>query len=398
MIKVQKLDHYGRGIIKENGKVTFIPNALPNEEIEYKVQKENNKYNEGFVTKYINKSKDRIEPYCPFYNSCGGCALQHLSYDKTLEFKTKKVENILSKYASININTQVIKNENIYNYRNKVSLKVKDGKYGFYSQNTHQLIQINECKIASYAINSFIKDLKYLDIKNGSITIRSNYNNELMIIINSDEKPSIDIDYLKKHHKIVGVIFNNKILYGDDKYIEIIDDYLFQVSYDSFFQINRYITSKIFNIVSNQISKDSVVVDLFCGVGTLSTVASKKALKVYGIEIVPNAIKNALVNKKINKTENIEFMLGNANDLVSKINEKVDTIIIDPPRCGLSKSGVEAILGIMPKDIIYISCDPMTLARDLNILKDSYNVKELYVADMFSYTFHVECVCVLKLK
>ena len=137
---------------------------------------------------------------------------------------------------------------------------------------------------------------------------------------------------------------------------------------------------------------------MFCGVGTLSIVAATKALKVYGIEIVKNAVGNALINKEINNCENVEFLLGDANKLVFMIKDKIDTLIIDPPRRGISKQGFNSILKILPNMIIYISCDSMTLARDLSKLKSSYMINDFYVADMFSYTYHVECICVLKLK
>lgn len=398
MSKVLNLDHYGRGIVKENGKVTFISNTLKDEEIEYKVVEDKKKYCVGEVTKYLNKSSKRVNSPCPYFNICGGCALQHMSYEETLEFKKDKVANILERYASLKPDIDIIKNDNPYNYRNKVSLKVVNGKIGFYKINSHDLVQIDKCLLAEEAINKFINDINLVNIKNGDITIRTNYNAELLIIINTSDELKIDIKTLKKHHKIVGIVLNNKLIDGEDKFIEIINNHLFQVSYNSFFQINRNVTAKIFDIVKENIDSDAIVADMFCGVGTLGLMAATNAQKVYGIEVVDNAIKNALINKKINKKDNIEFMLGDANKLVFKISDKINTIIVDPPRSGLSKAGIDSILKICPKDIIYISCDPMTLARDLNVLKNEYEITKFYIADMFSYTYHVESICILKKK
>ncbi len=397
MAIITKLDHFGRGIFYDT-KITFIDYALPNEEVEYKIIKETLKYNVATITNLKKKSEDRVDYPCPYFLKCGGCSLEHLKYAKTLKFKQEKVAEILSKYANLDVKINVIANPSPYNYRNKISLKIWQGKAGFYESKTHSLVEINECLLAQDAINKFIKDIKYLHLENADVIIRTNYNNELLIDIKSQHIEHIDIDYLTKKHKIVGIIVNDKIYYGEDKFMEIIDKKLFQVSYNSFFQVNPYITAKIFALVSENIKPHSIVADLFCGVGTLGIIAAGKANKVYGIEIVPNAIKNALINKKINNSNNIEFCLGDANKVLFAIQDNIDTIILDPPRSGLSKTGKEAILKLLPQDIIYISCDPMTLARDLKDLNKYYEVKKVYIADMFSYTYHVESICLLTKK
>ncbi len=397
MVKVEKLDHYGRGITYIDDKITFLNNALPNEEVKYKITKSNNKFQEGKVTKIITKSKKRVEPPCPFYDICGGCSLQHLTYEKTLEFKKQKVQEILSRYAHINEKINIIKNPSPYQYRNKLSLKIKDGKIGFYEAKTHKIVEITKCLLAKEEINNFLKDLKYFELNNAEVTIRSNYNQELLIAIKTKDQITNCYKQLAKLHKIVGIIVNDKLAYGEDKFIDIVDHKLFQVSYNSFFQVNSLINQEIFQIIKKEIKKEKVVADLYCGVGTLAIVASDKAKQVYGIEIIPNAIKNALVNQKMNKVNNVNFCLGDAKDIIKKIKTKIDTIIIDPPRSGLSVEALNNILKIKPTDLIYISCDPMTLARDLNTLKQFYKITKLYIADMFSYTYHVESICILKL-
>lgn len=397
MAIINKLDHFGRGIIFDE-KITFVNYALPSEEIDYQIIKKSKKYNLAQITNLKTKSADRVDVPCPYFFKCGGCALEHLKYSKNLEFKKEKVEEILNKYAKIKTNINVIENPHPYNYRNKLSLKIKNGKLGFYETKSHKLVEITQCLLAQESINQIIKDISYFHLQTANITFRTNYNNELLIIIQTADNINIDLPYLTQKHKIVGIIINDAIFYGEDKFIEKVANRLFQVSYNSFFQVNPYVTTKIFEIVTENVQKDSIVTDLYCGVGTLGIVAAQKACQVYGIEIVPNAIKNALINKKINKCSNIEFCLGDAKEVIDKIKAKIDTIIIDPPRNGLSQETLNNILKITPKDLIYISCDPMTLARDLKILKERYIIKKIYIADMFSYTYHVETVCILSLQ
>lgn len=391
---IEKLDNHGRGICYINNKITFIENALPNEEVEIKITKENKKYNEGIVTKYIKKSSKRIEPKCPYFEECGGCNLLNTIYEETIKFKKDKLESIISKYAKINKNIDIIESQNTLNYRNKITLKVINNKYGYYVSNTHKLVSINNCLLAEQPIKEFIKDINKLNIKNGEVIIRSNYNEELLVVINTKDKINPDIEYLKENHKIVGFIVNNEIINGDNKFIEIINNKMFQVSYDSFFQVNRYICEKLFELINDNIKEDETILDLYCGVGTLGLNANK-AKKIYGIEIIPNAIINAITNAKINKQNNAYYIVGNTSKCIDKINDKIDTIIIDPPRSGLDEITRNTIIDMKPNKILYISCDPMTLARDLNILKEYYNINLIKGLDMFPYTYHVECVSIL---
>ena len=393
---IEKLDNQGRGICFINNKITFIPNTLPTEEVEIEITKESKKYNEAKVINYLKKSKKRIEGLCPYFGFCGGCELLHSSYEDTINFKKEKLESIIYKYAHIKENIEIIKSDNRLNYRNKITLKIKDGHYGYYENNSHNLIEINNCLLVEEPINELIKDISHLNIQNGEVIIRSNYNKELLIHIKSKEKVQPDIEYLKSKHKIVGIILNDKPLIGETSFIEIINHMLFQVSYDSFFQVNRNICSKLFNIIEEEINDNETILDLYCGVGTLGINATKKAKKAYGIEIVKNAVLNAITNSKINKRDNIYYMLGDVSTTLPKINEKIDTIIVDPPRAGLDSITKETILNLKAKKIIYVSCDPMTLARDLKELQEIYNIKKIKGLDMFPMTHHCESITVLE--
>ena len=397
-IKIEKLDNQGRGICFIDNKITFVSNTLPNEIVNIKLTKQNKKYNEAIVTKYIKTSNSRVKPICPYYNDCGGCDLMHLSYKDTLTYKKEKLENILKKYSNIETNIEIIPSNNNLNYRNKITLKVINSKYGYYISNTHKLVEIDNCYLAEPAIQNFIKDINKLNVINGEVVIRTNYNSELIIIIKTEDDILPDIEYLKQNHKIVGIVSNDKTLIGENHFIEIINHQLFNVSYDSFFQINRDICSKLFNLINNHIKENETILDLYCGVGTLGINASSKAKKAYGIEIVKNAVLNAISNSKINKRDNIYYMLGDVGKNLSKINDRIDTIIVDPPRAGLDNVTKKHLINFHPNKIIYVSCDPITLARDIKELSLYYNIIEIKGLDMFPYTHHIETFCVMERK
>ena len=198
-------------------------------------------------------------------------------------------------------------------------------------------------------------------------------------------------------NKVVGIILNNKTVYGENHFIDIIDNYYFDVSYDAFFQVNSYINNKLFNIIKDN-TKDGIILDLYSGVGTLGIVASKKAKKVYSIECIPNAVLNGMKNAKMNNCQNIDFMLGNVEEKIDFIKDKVDTVIVDPPRKGLDKHTIDKIKELKPEKIIYISCDTNSLANNLNDLRNDYLIDKLYILDMFSYSYHTEVLSILKLK
>ena len=395
-VTIEKLDNQGRGIAYVNDKITFVEKALPEEIVDIKITKESKKYQEAIVLKYLKKSNNRVEPICPYFKECGGCNLLNLSYEDTLKYKKEKLESILSKYANLNTNIEIIPSDKQINYRNKITLKVMNKKIGYYEASSHKLVEIDNCFLAEKAIQDIIPDLKYLNIKNGEIILRSNYNNELLIIINTKEKCNPNIIPLKKKHKIAGIILNNKVLNGEDKFIDIINHKLFNVSYDSFFQVNRNICSKLFSLIEENTKDSKVLLDLYCGVGTLGIASNNSVEKAYGIEIIKNAILNAITNSKINKKNNIYYMLGDVSNCLPKIKDEIDTIIVDPPRAGLDTITKDTIINFKPNKIIYVSCDPMTLSRDLKELTKYYNLTSIKGLDMFPYTHHCESITVLE--
>ena len=390
-VHIDRMDHFGNGIGNINGKIIFVKGALPGETVDVTITKDKKSFMEGTINTIIYKSSKRVEPFCKYFGVCGGCSLCHLNYENTLEYKKERVKNILSKFDIPKIN--VIRNENDLYYRNKIELKIVDGKLGFYEKSTHNLIEIDECKITKKSINKSFEFVKNMKLENANVTIRANYNDEVLIIIDSKEKPVI-LD--PEDYKIVGIVLNDKCIYGQDNFMEKINNLFFTVSYNSFFQVNNYINLELFNLIKENIVGKTVL-DLYSGVGTLSIVASKVVDKVYSIEVIPNAVKNALINAKINKCDNINFILGKVEDKIGFINDKIDTIIVDPVRAGLDKKTIEVINNICPQRIIYVSCNTQSLANNLVDLAN-YEIKKFYILDMFSYTYHIECFCILDRK
>ena len=398
MIKIESLDHYGRGITRIDGKIAFIENALPDEIIEVKIDNEKKKYIEGSVLKYIEKSNKRISVDCPYYNSCGGCNIMHLTYFDQLNFKQEKIENIVKKYLNSDIKVDdIVGCDSNTNYRNKVTFQVKES-IGFYKNNTYEIINIDNCLISDELINNSISYLKKLVLKDiNKITCRTG-SNELMIIIETHNK-DLDITPLKEICSSIYLKIDNKYIhvFGNENIYENLGNYKFKISPDSFFQVNINTCLKLYNKIKDYVGKNKNIIDLYCGTGSIGIFVSDNN-KVIGIELNEYATKDAIENKKINNIDNVDFICGDSGKKLKQLNFKPDIIIVDPPRSGLNKETINNILEFNPKEIIYVSCDPMTLVRDLNILNKTYNIKEITPFDMFPNTYHVESITYLTKK
>ena len=396
-IEVVKFDNNGRGIAYLNNKIIFVPKTVPGDIVNVEITLEKKNYMEGKVIDIIKPSKLRKTPICPYFNNCGGCDLMHISVSEMLDYKLDKVKNI---FKSNNIDYKVdkiIKSKEIYNYRNKVTLKIVNREIGYYMQDTHSLVKIDYCYLCKDVINKLIKDLYKLNIINGNVTIRCNYKDEILLIIDTLDKID-NIDYLVNNYKIVGIVMNEKIIYGEDFFIDNINNYLFKVSFNSFFQVNPYICSELFNLIEENTKDSNNVLDLYSGVGTLSIVSSTNSKKVLGVEIVDNAVKDSFINKCINKKENVDYICSDTKKVIDKITSEYDLVIVDPPRSGVDKFVLNKIIDSNINKIIYVSCNPITLARDLILLEDYYNIESIKLLDMFPNTEHVESFCILTRK
>lgn len=396
-VKIEKMDDFGRGIAYIDDKVVFVPKTIVDDIVDIKIMIEKKKYSIAKVNEIINPSKLRIPFKCPYFDICGGCSLQNVEYRIELEYKLQKINNLLKKNR---INYQVkdiIKSAKRYNYRNKVSLKIEDNIIGYYEKDTHNIVEINKCLLLNDAINDVIDDLPRLSIINGSVIIRSNLKGELLLIIYTDKLNKDGIKYLVNKHRISGIVLNDKCIFGSDFLVDKIDDYKFKISYNSFFQVNPYICKELFKIVKDYTKDANNLIDLYSGVGTLSIVAKENASSVLGVEIIDNAAINAKTNAMLNGVSNISFIASDTNKIISYLEGK-DFVIVDPPRSGLTSKVIEGIKKYQVKNILYVSCDPNTLMRDLNLLLTDYKIIEFKLLDMFPNTYHVESVCVLEHK
>ena len=397
----------------------------------------------GKILEIINPSKYRIESDCTTYKRCGGCNLRHIDYEETLNMKQNAVQSLINKYLKTKV---IVKNTvamgNPYNYRNKLQFPVGKDKennvcVGVFANRTHEIIPIYDCKIQnekSTKISKKIIDIikKYNlsvydeNVKKGlvrHIVIKNGLNtNEYMLIlvINGNKLPNekeIVEDLTKKYNEIKSIIVNinkkdtnvilgdkNITIYGENCITDKLGDYSFKISPLSFYQVNPVQAEALYNyaIEESGITKDDIVFDLYCGIGTISIFLSKYVKKVYGVEIVDEAIKMANENAKLNNIKNTTFLAGDSelvfDDLIK--NKKIipDVIFVDPPRKGLDNTTIKNILDIKPKKVVYISCNPASLVRDLSKMEDIHKIKLIQPFDMFPFTSHVECVAVLNLK
>ena len=392
-VEVLKLDNFARGIAYINDKICFIENALPNEVVEISITKETKKYIEARVINYIKKSPLRIEEECPYSNICGGCNLNHICFNEENKFKLNKVKSIMKKYANIDSNlVKGIVYHDRNHYRNKIILHGKDNSLGLYKENTNEIIPISSCLIVNPKINEIIKVLNNTSKEIEEVIIKtSNDNSKVMVsIIGSIE----DISILEKLCDVLIInnkyISNNKVIetnIGNKKYIEGID---------SFFQINNTLTKELYDEVLLNIKDKNYnkCLDLYCGTGTIGIYISDYVKEVIGVDYNKSNINDAEENKKLNNTNNISYI---CDKVENKINEfaNIDLVIVDPPRAGLDNKTKEYLKQINSKEIIYVSCDPVTLARDIKDL-DTYKVKYIKVFNMFPRTYHCESVCVLE--
>ena len=401
-VLIDRLDHQGRGIGKIDNKTIFVYDALPNELVDVEMIFENKKFMEGKVIEYLKISPNRVESNCPYYKLCGGCDLRHINYDEELQYKEEKVRQIIKKFSKID--EKVVKNivgNDIENYRNKATFHILR-KIGYYGKKSKNIVDIDKCLIVDDKINEILTHIKELNLSNVyEIVVRtSKYLDDSMIVIKGD---NLDENYFIDKLKTITtniIIYQNKIyktIYGKGYIFDMIGDYKFKISPDSFFQINTIQAKKLYDKVLEYLEPNNEsILDLYCGTGTIGIYVSKYSKKVYGIEINKYAVEDAFINKEINNIDNIDFICLDASDI--NIKEKFDKIIVDPPRSGLDKKTINYLLNSDSKRIVYVSCDPVTLSRDLELLSSKYNILEITPVDMFSRTYHVENVCLLERK
>ena len=419
------------GIAKHEGAVVFVPFALVGEVVNVHIIYAKSKFYVGKITEIIKPSPHRTTPLCPHFKKCGGCHLQHLSYTEALNFKTTLVKNTLTKIGKLNVENLVepCVASTPYGYRNKFSFPVGFNKVpfvGMYKENSHEIVKIENCHIqqpwAKPIIDVFNKFMLENNIsvyneqtKTGLVkhlVCRLEQNQLLVCVVtNGNALPNHQalVEALKPHFNTFGLMLNintlnnnviltnqYKHLYGI-KTIKMFENGLnYEISLNSFMQVNTQIANQIYAEVQNVV-KNEVVVNAFSGAGYLSGLICKTAKHVYGIEIVESSHQNAETLKQENNLTNLTNILGDVSEKLKTIKD-YSFIVLDPPRKGCSKQVIETILNVKPKNILYISCGPATLARDLNLLSTHYTLNFVKPFDMFPQTHHVETLVSLTLK
>ena len=379
----------GDGVGRIENKPIYIKNAVSKDKLEVRITRVNKKYLQGEIVKIVKESEDRVKPLCPYFPKCGGCTFWNVNINKENEIKENYIKRL---FPNVKVNTIIANNE--INYRNKVTFHIHNGKLGYYQKNSNNLVIIDECLILNKEINKIKKYLETLDLtKVTEIMIRySNNYDELLINFKGQLK---DYNNLKKIKNIKSIYINNDLVYGNPTIKEKINNLEFLIGPNSFFQINTNMIANLYNSIKNFITPSSSLLDLYCGTGTIGIYLNEYFEHILGIDIVKENIENAFLNKEINKIDNISFQHKDASSIE---NTYFDVVIVDPPRAGLGEKTKEHLLNINSKIIIYVSCNPNTLKKDIEKLKEKYQLVEITPVNMFPKTEHVECVSVLHRK
>ena len=398
-VKIEKLDHFGRGICYIDGKICFVEDTLPGEDVKIKITLEKKKYMLGRVKDFYSVSSDRVDDLCPYKDKCGGCDLSHLSYKMENEYKCLKVKEILKKYADVDeVLVEDVSFGEEYNYRNKITLHGDHNIIGYYKKNSNDIVPINKCLLVDEKINHIINVINMMSSDN-------EYKDIIIRVSNDSEEVLISITGKVKGYEVLedlcdSLIINDEVIKGERCIMSFIGEKKFIISDKGFFQVNKTLTERLYNEVLNIVKevKPKKVLDLYCGCGTIGIYISDYVDEVVGVEVFKESIENAKKNKKLNNCHNIRFICDKVENVIDNIKDNTDLVIVDPPRGGLDKTSIDVLLSMNVNNLVYVSCDPVTLARDIKLLKEKYDVVSIKPFNMFSKTYHVECVCLLKAK
>lgn len=448
-VEITGMTHEGQGVGKINGFTVFVDGVVRGETVAVKIIKTAKNYGIGKLLTIVKKSPDRIEPFCTSYKRCGGCSLQHLDYKAQLKYKTDLVQEAVRRIGKIEEAAvhDAIGMQTPLNYRNKAQFPVgqADGEavLGFYARRSHEIIDNKTCGIQDPVSDRIRELLREFIMENGisiydeasgkglirHLMVRSAFRTgEVMVVIaingdglpgkqklvekltgselsggNAERKPRVTSIFLNVNKKDTNVILGEKNvkLYGEDTITDYIGKFKFNISPHSFFQVNSVQTEVLYDKVLEfaSLTGNETVFDLYCGIGTISLFLSEKAGRVYGVEVVEAAIRDARRNAEMNGVVNTEFISGEAERVIPEMYKsgvKADVVVVDPPRKGCDEVLLKTLVDMQPHRIVYVSCNPATLARDLKYLEENgYRATEVQPVDMFPWTYHVECVVLM---
>jgi 23S rRNA (uracil1939-C5)-methyltransferase len=432
------IGHEGEGVGRVNGFTLFIQGALPGEKVRAKVMKLKKQFGYAKLLEVLESSADRVEPPCPVYKQCGGCQLQHLSYEAQLVWKRQSVVDSLERIGKLNMDGITVHPtlgmSDPWRYRNKAQVPLGNSEggliAGFYATGSHRIIDMNECLIQHDDTNQIVQEVRRIAGSLGitaydeerdtgllrHVVVRVGFaTGEIMVVLvlNGDKLPhekqlvegilavvpGVASVCLNVNREKTNVIFGRKtkVLWGAEVIYDSIGDVKFAISARSFYQVNPVQTEVLYGkaLAYAELTGVETVIDAYCGIGTISLFLAQQARKVYGVEIVPEAIEDARKNAELNGISNVEFVVGAAEEVMPKWQEqgvRGDVVVVDPPRKGCDQALLDAIIAMQPERVVYVSCNPATLARDLRVLEDGgYRTVEVQPVDMFPHTVHVEC-------
>ena len=370
-------NHLGNGIAKKDDFTIFVPKTVKGDIVDIEITSINKK----IVTAETINSK--IKSKCPYYDKCGGCNLLHISYDREKELKKDYIKRLFV------LDSDIISFDREH-YRNKVTLHVYDNDIGFYKEKSNKLVSFDSCLLLDNDINNLISIIKQFDLSNAEKFIIKKATNGLLVsikgMINDD-----DINTLKGYVKSLYV--NNKLVYGSEYLTINFDDIVYNINHDSFFQINEKCAKSLYDYIKQEVGKCEKLLDLYCGTGSIGIYLRNNVKNITGIEINKNSVKCAKKNIKDNNIKNYKIINADA----SYIDKDYDVVIVDPPRSGLSKDVTNILNNMNVKKLIYVSCNPSTLKRDIGLL-NSFGLDKIKVFNMFPGTSHIETVVVLERK
>lgn len=439
-IKITGMTDDGSGVGRVENMAVFVPYTIVGETVRVIIIKVNKSYAIGKLTEVVVPSEMRTKAECPYFYKCGGCGLQHMDYRAELEYKQKKVEDCMTRlggFGTSGIMTPIVPSEKVYRYRNKVQMPIGTDGIGFYRRNSHDVISMTDCLLQSEnarEISAAVKEWKdrfgvaAYDEKSGKGELRHIYTREadggeLIVIVTANDKLPHAVELVetlkavgeRNNFEIAGIIQNinskrtnvvlgdkNIVLCGCDKTWDILGGTKFEISPNSFYQVNKSQTVRLYNIAAKAagLRGGETVWDLYCGIGTIGLFCAKSSKTIVGIECVPQAVENAKRNAEINGAANAKYYCGTAEktaDRAVRENDRPDVVFLDPPRKGCDESLLDTVAEVAPNKIVYISCKPSTLARDIKYLfTKGYMPEKITPVDMFPRTPHVETIVLLQ--
>ncbi len=438
-LTIDSITSEGSGVGRYNGLAVFVRGTVPQDRIIAHIIKRSKNYAVGIIDKIVAPSPERTESDCPYSEKCGGCSFRHMTYEEELKYKKSRVQDALERIGHIDVSVdEIIGADDLTHYRNKAQypVNISDGEMyaGFYAYKSHRIIPCDNCKLQppefEQGLKAFTEWIRSENItsyneQTGSGLLRHIYfrkgfaTGEIMAcaVINADNIPNSKLLVSLLREKVDGLVSvavninkektnvilgrKTKIIWGSKNIKDKLLGKTFLISPDSFYQVNHNQCEKLYKKAGElaALTGDEILLDLYCGVGTIGLTMAQSAKQLVGIEIIPQAVENAKENAKINGITNAQFICADAPkgaEILKKQGIKPDVIILDPPRKGCDKSLLDTIKELSPKKIVYVSCDSATLARDLAILKEKgYETKKVIAVDMFPRTPHVECVALV---